>query len=74
MPLTDRQRAVLRMLAASPRGYSLPTMRARGFAFEVLQDFVGSGLAVVQRDEVGVRNTKLPDLRITAAGRIAIAE
>jgi hypothetical protein len=49
-------------------------MRARGFAFEVLQDLVGAGLAVVQRDAVGVGKTKLPHLRITAAGRMAIAE
>jgi hypothetical protein len=74
MPLTDRQRVVLQILATSPRGYSLAAMRARGFAFEVLQDLVGAGLAVVQRDAVAVGKTKLPHLRITAAGRMAIAE
>jgi hypothetical protein len=67
MPLTDRQRVVLQILATSPRGYSLAAMGARGFAFEVLQDLVGAGLAVVQRDAVAVGKTKLPHLRITAA-------
>jgi hypothetical protein len=72
--LTDKQRAVLQMLATSPRGYSLPTMRARGFAFEMLQDSVSAGVAAVQRDAVGVGKTKLAHLRITAVGRKAIVE
>jgi hypothetical protein len=43
--LTDTQRAVLLMLAMAPRGYSLPTVMARGFAYEMLQDLVRIGLA-----------------------------
>jgi hypothetical protein len=74
MLLTDKQRAVLQMLATSPRGYALPTMMARGFAYEMLQDLVRAGLATVQRDLVGMEKTKLAHLRITAAGRKAIAE
>jgi hypothetical protein len=38
--LTDIQRAVLRMLAKSTRGYALSTVMARGFTFEMLQDLV----------------------------------
>jgi hypothetical protein len=72
--LTDKQRAMLEMLAMSPRGYALPTMMARGFAYEMLQDLVRAGLASVQRDLVGTEKTKLAHLRITAAGRKAIAE
>jgi hypothetical protein len=72
--LTDKQRAMLEMLAMSPRGYALPTMMARGFAYEMLQDLVRAGLASVQRDLVGMGKTKLGHVRITAAGRKAIAE
>jgi hypothetical protein len=72
--LTDNQRAALLMLTASPRGYSLATVMARGFAFEILQDFVRVGLASTNRDAVGAARTKLPHLRITEAGRQAIAE
>jgi hypothetical protein len=72
--LTDNQRAVLQTLAMSTRGCALSTMMARGFKFEMLQDLVGAGLAIAQRDAVGLSKTKVPHLRITAAGRKAIAE
>jgi hypothetical protein len=72
--LTDNQRAVLQMLTASTRGYSLPTLMARGFAFEMMQRLVGAGLAVVQRDAVGLSKSKVPHMRITEAGRKVIAE
>jgi hypothetical protein len=74
LSLADSQRAALQMLAASPRGYSLPTVMARGFGYEMLQDLVRTGLASVQRDLVGMEKTKLAHLRITAAGRKAIAD
>jgi hypothetical protein len=74
MSLTDIQRAALQMLAASPRGYSLSTMAARGFAPEMLQDFVRAGLATTGRDAVGVSKTRIEHMRITTAGRRAIAE
>ena len=69
--LTDEQRAVLQMLAMSPRGYALPTMMARGFPYEMLQDLVRTGLASVQRDLVGMEKTKLSHLRITESGASA---
>jgi hypothetical protein len=72
--LTDKQRAVLSMLALAPRGYSLPTVMARGFAYEMLQDLVSAGLASVRRDAVGTQKSKLAHLRITAAGRKVIAK
>jgi hypothetical protein len=72
--LTHSQRAALQMLAASPRGYSLSTVIARGFAFEMLQELVRAGFATAYRDVVGTAKTKLAHLRITAAGRKAIAD
>ena len=70
--LTDEQHAALEMLAASTRGYSLPTVMARGFPLEMLRDLVGAGLAMTGRGVVGAGKTKLAHLRITAAGRKAI--
>jgi hypothetical protein len=71
--LTDEQRGALQMLAASPRGYSLATIVAHGFAFEMLQGLARTGLLTANRDTVGAEKTKLMHLRITAAGRTAIA-
>jgi hypothetical protein len=72
--LTHTQRAALQMLAASPRGYTLSTVMARGFAYEMLWDLVRVGLAATHRDAVGTGRTKLARLRITAEGRKAITE
>jgi hypothetical protein len=74
MSLTDSQRAALQMLTSSPRGYSLSTVIARGFTFEMLQDLVRKGLLTTNRDAVGAGKTKVAHLRITATGRKAIAE
>jgi hypothetical protein len=71
--LTDNQRAVLLMLATSTRGFALSTVIARGYTFEMLQDLVRAGWAVAQRDAVGLSKTKVVHLRITDAGRKAIA-
>jgi hypothetical protein len=72
--LTDIQRAVLRTLAKSTRGYALSTVMARGFTFEMLQELVRLGLAAAHRDAVGLSKTKVVNFRITEAGRQAIAE
>jgi hypothetical protein len=72
--LTDEQRAALQMLAASARGYSLATMAVRGFAPEMLNDLVGTGCATMHRIAFGLGTSKIVSLRITAAGRKAIAE
>ena len=71
--LTDLQRAALQMLAKSPRGYALSTAVVRGFSFEMLQGLVRVGYATAHRDAVGIKKEKLPHLRITEAGRSAIA-
>jgi hypothetical protein len=62
------------MLAASPRGFSLATIMAHGFTFEMLQDLARTGLLTASRGRVGAEKTKLMHLRITAAGRKAIAD
>jgi hypothetical protein len=72
--LTDSQRTALRMLSGSPSGYGLLTMTARGVAIEVLQDLIRMGLATTERKAFGRRGIKIAHLRITKAGRRAIAE
>jgi hypothetical protein len=72
MSLTEIQRAALQMLATSPRGFSLSTVMARGFFFEMLQGLVRDGLATSRRDAVGAEKTRVAHLRITEAGRKAI--
>jgi hypothetical protein len=72
--LTDIQRAVLRMLAKSTRGYALSTVMARGFTFDMLQELVRLGLAAAYRDAVAWSKTKVAHLRITEVGRKAVAE
>jgi hypothetical protein len=72
--LSDKQRAALRMLDASARGYSLSTMAARGFDLEMLHDLVHAGWATVHRGAFGPGTSKIVSLRITEAGRKAIAE
>jgi hypothetical protein len=72
--LTDEQRAALRMLAASARGYSLTTLAARGFAEEMLRDLVRTGCATVHRAAFGPGTSKIVSLRITEAGRNSITE
>ena len=74
MSLTDVQRAALKMLVTSHRGCSVTTAVARGFAIEMLEDLVRAGLATAHRVAVGAGKTKSVHLRITAAGRKAIAE
>jgi hypothetical protein len=71
--ISDVQRAALKMLVASHR-VSVTEAVVRGFAFEMLEGLVRAGLATAHRDAVGARKTKIVRLRITAAGRKAIAE
>jgi hypothetical protein len=72
--LTDKQRAALRILGNSFRGQSLSRMLVRGFSVEMLQGLVRAGFATTRRDVIGSGNTKVAHLRITKAGRKAIAE
>jgi hypothetical protein len=72
--ISDVQRAALKMLVATRGGCSVTTAVVRGFPFEMLEDLVRAGLATAHRDVHGGRKTKIVHLRITAAGRKAIAE
>jgi hypothetical protein len=72
--LSDEQRAALRMLAASARGYSVSTLAARGFAEEMLRDLVRTGCVTVHRTAFGPGTSKIVTLRITATGRKAAAD
>ena len=74
MSITEMQHAALRFIAAAPRVVSLSTMMARGFAFEMLQGLVRAGLASTQRDVINAGRERVAYLRITGAGRKAIAE
>ena len=72
--LTDEQRRALQMLAALPYGFSLSTLAGCGFAFEMLEDMVRTGLLTSNRDAIGPGETEVAYLRITEAGRKAIAD
>jgi hypothetical protein len=72
--LTDIQRAVLRMLAKSTRGYALSTVMARGFTFEMLQELVRAGFATAQRDAVGLSRTFAPEDSESSAAQLVLLE
>jgi phage portal protein BeeE len=74
--LTDEQRRALRLLARSPNGSTEALMLAHGFESAMLSDLVLNGLAVAvdHSTMAGRRRMKVTWLRITAAGRQAIAE
>jgi hypothetical protein len=72
--LTDEQRAALQMLAASARGHALSTLLVRGCDFEMLQGFVRAGWATARQHAFGRGRPKILNVRITEAGRKAIAE
>jgi phage portal protein BeeE len=73
--LTDERRRALQLLARSPNGCTEALMLAHGFESAMLSDLVLNGLAVaVDRSTMaGRRRMKVTWLRITAAGRKAIA-
>jgi hypothetical protein len=70
--LSDEQRAALRMLTASARGYSVSTLATRGFAEEMLRDLVRTGCVTVHRTAFGRGTSKIVTLRITEMGRKAL--
>jgi hypothetical protein len=73
--LTDEQRRALRLLAGSPNGCTEALMMAHGFVLVMLAKLGVDGLAVVvdHSTMAGRRRMKVTWLRITAAGRKAIA-
>jgi hypothetical protein len=74
--LTDEQRRPLRLLARSPTGYTEAIMLSHGFESATLGQLVLDGLISVEARNLtaGRRRMKVCWLRITDAGRKAIAE
>jgi hypothetical protein len=73
--LSEHQRRALQLLARSPNGCTEALMLAHGFESAMLGDLVLNGLAVAvdHNTMAGRRRIKVTWLRITAAGRKAIA-
>jgi hypothetical protein len=73
-PKPDRRRA-LELLAASPDGCTEAIMLAHGFTVEVMVDlcFAELAIATVERMVVGGRRVEIVRMKITEAGRQAVA-
>jgi hypothetical protein len=74
--LTDEQRRALQLLAGSPNGCTEAILMAHGFHLAMLGKLAFDGFANVEARETmaGSRRMKVFWLRITEAGRKAIAE
>jgi hypothetical protein len=73
-PKPDRRRA-LELLAASPDGCSEAVLAAHGFDVELLVKLVRAGLASATAERVvaGGKTMEIARMRITEAGRRALA-
>jgi hypothetical protein len=74
-PNPDRRRA-LELLAGSRYGYTKAILRAHGFSIDIMVELVKAGLATTKRERmvVGGRQTGVVRVRITDAGRQALAK
>jgi hypothetical protein len=74
-PNPDRRRA-LELLAGSRYGYTKAILRAHGFSIDMLVELVKAGLATTKRERMvaGGRRTDVVRVRITEAGRQALAK
>ncbi len=74
-PNPDRRRA-LELLAGSRYGYTKAILRAHGFSIDMMVDLVKAGLATTKRERMvaGGRQTDIVRVRITEAGRQALAK
>jgi hypothetical protein len=74
-PNPNRRRA-LELLAASRHGYGKAILRAHGFSIDMMVELVKAGLATTKRERivVGGRQTDVVRVRITEAGRQALAK
>jgi hypothetical protein len=72
----DHRRRALRTLAESSNGRQEWFLRAHGISTELVADLIESGLATVQVEHLttGGREIETRRLRITDAGRQALAE
>jgi hypothetical protein len=71
-----RRRRALELLASSRDGYTEAILRAYGFSTEQMVYLVQAGLATAHRQRVvaGKRVIEIMRMRITEAGRKALAE
>ena len=74
-PNPDRRRA-LELLAGSRYGYTKAILRAHGFSIDMMIELVKAGLATTKRERMvaGGRHTDVVRVRITDAGRQALAK
>jgi hypothetical protein len=74
MPSPDRRRA-LDLLADSPNGCTEAVLLAHGLSRELLVDLIDDGFATASAERVpaGGREIEVTRVRITVAGRRAIA-
>jgi hypothetical protein len=74
-PNPDRRRA-LELLAGSRDGYTKAILRAHGFSMDMMVELVKAGLATTKRERMvaGGRQTDVARVRITEAGRRALAK
>jgi hypothetical protein len=75
LPKPDRRRA-LELLAASPDGCTEAIMLAHGFTVAQMVELVRAGLASATAERVvaGSREMEVATVRITVAGRRALAD
>jgi hypothetical protein len=75
MAMSRDQRRALRLLAGSPLGATEAIMLAHGFTIEMLTILVRDGLATATPETVhaGKRPVEVVRVRITDAGRLALA-
>jgi hypothetical protein len=75
MAVSRDQRRALRLLAGSPLGVTEAMMLAHGFTVEMLTVLVRDGLATATPEtvHVGKRPIEVVRVRITDAGRLALA-
>ena len=68
--------AALELLAGSRDGYTKAILRAHGFSMDMMVELVKAGLATTKRERIvaGGRQTDVVRVRITEAGRQALAK
>jgi hypothetical protein len=73
--MTDDERRLLEFLAASDDGCTEATLLAHGIALELFDGIVSAGLATAQAERrfAAGRRVEITRVRITDAGRLALA-
>jgi len=73
--ISDEQRRALRLLGRNPKGYTEAMLMAHGFTIAMVAVLARDGFvtATPQTGRAGKRPVKIVRLRITDAGRHAIA-